>query len=151
MPGRQGIRAVVVAAIVVVAGAACSPAKGPTAAAVDVALTVARDGSLQVQETIGLQIDQPATSFRRMSPALNHDGISDVHATLDGKEVPESTAPTRVKSAARDHLDVIWTFPPITGTHTFGLSYRAAGAVGVSGIRGRVSWMAMPADRTFDI
>ena len=151
MLGRRVIRVAVLAAMVALTSAACSREKGPAAAAVDVTLTVARDGSLQVQETIGLQFDRPATSFQRTSPALNHDGISDVHATLDGAEVPESAAPTRVTSAGRDHLDVTWTFPPITGTHTFGLTYRAAGVVRVSGIRGRVSWMAMPPDRSFDI
>lgn len=151
MLGRQGLHAVVLAAVVAVAGAGCSREQRPAATEVDVALVVARDGSLEVRETVRLQIDQPITSFRRVSPALNHDGISNVRATLDGADVPEGAASTRVTSAAQDHLDVTWTFPPITGKHTFGLTYRAAGAVGVSGIRGRVSWMAMPADRSFDI
>ena len=146
---RWVIRVAVPATMVALTSAACSPAKGPAAPAVDVTLTVARDGSLQVQETIGLQFDQPAISFRRISPALNHDGISEVRATLDGEEVPETAAPTRVKSAGREHLDVTWTFPPLTGTHTFGLTYRAEGVVSVSGIRGRVSWMAMPPRRSF--
>ena len=148
---RQGIRAVVLAAFVALTVTACSPETGPAASVVDVALTVARDGSLQVQETIRLQIDQPITSFRRASPALHHDAITNVRATLDGADVAESTAATRVKSVAEDRLDVTWTFPSMTGSHTFGLTYHAAGAVHVSGIRGRVSWMAMPPDRSFDI
>jgi hypothetical protein len=135
MPGRQGICAIVLAAIVALAAAACSREKGPAATAVDVVLTVARDGSLEVRETIRLQIDRPITSFRRTSPAGSHDGISNVRATLDDVVVPESDARTGVTSAAQDHLDVTWTFPPTTGSHTFGLTYRAAGVVGVSGIR----------------
>lgn len=151
MPGRQGFRAIAFAAIVVSTCAACSREKAPAATLVDVALTVARDGSLQVQETIRLQIDQPITSFRRASPALHHDGISDVRATLDGVDVAQSSGSISVRSAGQDHLDVRWTFPPLTGSHTFGLTYRAAGGVAVSGIRGTVSWMAMPAERNLDI
>jgi hypothetical protein len=141
----------VFAAIAAVTAAACARAQWPAARQVDVTLAVARDGSLQVQETIRLQIDQPISSFRRVSRAVHHDGISEVRATLDGVGVPEDKAPARITSAAHDHLDVTWTFPPITGLHTFGLSYRAVGAVHVSGIWGRVSWMAMPPDRDFDI
>ena len=142
MRWRQVFRSVFVAAIVGLAGAGCAREHGPTAPQVDVVLTVARDGSLQVQETIQVDIDRPITSFRRRSPAVHHDGITDVRATLDGADVPASST---------DHLDVTWTFPSMTGSHTFGLSYRAVGAVRVSGIRGRVSWLAMPADRSFDI
>jgi len=151
MRWHQGGRAAVLAALVAFTFAACAPDKGAAATAVDVTLTVARDGSLEVHESIRLQIDQPVTSFRRVSAAVNHDGISDVRAMMDGAEVPASAASTRVQSAAQDHLDVTWTFPPTTGNHTFGLTYRAANAVHVSGIRGRVAWMAMPPDRSFDI
>jgi hypothetical protein len=151
MPGRQRVRAVVLAAVVAFAGAGCARDTAPDATLVDLTLSVGRDGSLQVQETIRLQIDRPIASFRRVSPAVGHDGISDVRATLDGAEVPAGNASTTVTSAANDHLDVTWTFRAMTGPHTFGLSYRALGAVHVSGIRGRVSWMAMPPDRSFDI
>jgi hypothetical protein len=136
----QGLRAVVLAAIVALTGAACSREKGPAATAVDVVLAVQGDGSLLVEETLRLRIDQPISTFRRASSSFRHDGIDEVRATLDGRDVPHQQGP-----------EVVWTFPAMTGEHVFGLTYRAMNVVEVSGIRGRVSWMAMPPHRNFDI
>jgi hypothetical protein len=147
---RQGLPAVVLATIVALAGAACSRQKAPPATAVDVVLAVQRDGSLLVEETLRVRIDQPISTFRRASPRFRHDGIDEVRAALDGKDVPHQEGPTRY-SWRDDELEVVWTFPAMTGEHTFGVTYRAMGVVEVSGIRGRVSWMAMPPDHGFDI
>jgi hypothetical protein len=49
-------------------------------------------------------------------------------------------------------LDVQWSFAPAPGgTHVFGVTYRAANAVGLSGIRGTVSWEVLPARRALDV
>jgi hypothetical protein len=49
-------------------------------------------------------------------------------------------------------LDVQWTFAPASDSvHTFTLAYRAADAVAISGIRGTVSWLVLPARRAFDV
>jgi len=147
---RQAVQAVVVVVTLAATGGACAPAAGPPTE-VDVALAVAADGSLQVQETIRVSIEQPITTFRRTSPAFHHDGLSDIRATLDGAGVPQGAGTGHVQIAAQDHLDVTWTFPQMSGQHTFGLVYRAANVVRVSGIRGRVSWLAMPPHRGSNI
>jgi hypothetical protein len=145
---RQGFPAVVLAAIVALAGA-CSREKVLPATAVDVVLAVQPDGSLLVEESLRVRIDQTVSTFRRASPRFRHDGI-EVRATLDGRDVPHLQGPTQF-SWRDDELEVVWTFPAMVGEHTFGLTYRAMSVVEVSGIRGRVSWMAMPPDRGFDI
>lgn len=137
---RQGLPAVVLATIVALAGASCSREKSRPSADVDVVLAVQRDGSLLVEETLRVRIDQPISTFRRASPTFRHDGIDEVRATLDGRDVPRQQGP-----------EVVWTFPAMAGEHTFGVTYRAMSVVEVSGIRGRVSWMAMPPERGFDI
>ena len=136
---RQGLT-VVLATVVALAGAACSREKGPPATAVDVVLAVQGDGSLLVEEVLHVRFDRPSSTFRRALPSFHHDGVDEVRATLDGRDVPHE-----------EGREVVWNFPAMTGEHTFGVTYRAMSVVEVSGIRGRVSWMAMPADRSFDI
>ena len=150
MLARQVLPAIVLATIVALAGGACAREKAPPASAVDVVLAAQRDGSLLVEETIRVRIDQPISTFRRASPTFRHDGIDEVRATLDGRDVPHQQGPTHY-SWRDDEFEVVWTFPAMTGEHTFGVTYRAMGVVEVSGIRGRVSWIAMPPNRGFDI
>ena len=115
----------------------------PPVSHVDIAVTVSRDGSLSVRETFRVRFDTSHTSFHRSAPAVGHDGISEVRATLDDVELPPA-GEKRIESRSGSRLDVTWRFPPVTGEHTLGLTYRAANAVHVSGIRGRVSWLALP-------
>lgn len=136
---------------VVFLGASCAGVQYPAATRVNVSLALQPDGSLLVQETLEINATTPLSSFRRVSPGLHHDGISDVQATLDGASVPQGVGATRVEVAGRDRLDVTWHFPAMQNSHVLGLSYRAANVVWVSGIRGRVNWQAMPPDRGFDI
>jgi hypothetical protein len=145
---RRVVGAAVVMALL--AGSACGRLASVPASQVDVVLAVQRDGSLLVEETLRVRIDQPISTFRRASPRFRHDGIDEVRPTIDGRDVPLQQGPTQY-SWRDDELEVVWTFPAMTGEHTFGVTYRAMGVVEVSGIRGRVSWLAMPADRSFDI
>ena len=145
---RWVVRATVVIALL--SWSACARPERLPALQVDVVLAVQRDGSLLVEETLRVRIDRPISTFRRASPRFRHAGIDQVRATLDGKDVAHLQGPTQC-SWRDGQLDVVWTFPAMTGEHTFGVTYRAISVVEVSGIRGRVSWMAMPADRSFDI
>jgi len=119
----------------------------------DMALTMLVDGSLQVDERIAARSDDPtATTFHRRTPVWRHDGVFDVQATMDGRTFPSGPGAGYVQVGKGPMLDVTWTFEPVpTGTHEFGLSYRAAGVVSLSGIRGTISWLALPADRDFDV
>ncbi len=140
-------------AAAVVALLSCSACGRPGSlpvAQVDVALAVQADGSLLVEESIRVKIDQPISTFRRASPRFRHDGIDEVRATIDGKDAPHLQGTTQFSLHGHEFV-AVWTFPAMTGEHTFGLNYRATNVVEVSGIRGRVSWMAMPPERSFDI
>ena len=104
-----------------------------------------------MRETFRVRFDTPHVSFHRSAPAVGHDGISEVRGTLDDVELPQGAGDKRIESRSDNGLDVTWHFPSLTGEHTLGLTYRAANGVHVSGIRGRVSWLALPPRHGFAI
>jgi hypothetical protein len=62
---------------------------------------------------------------------------------------PDILLPLRVEGGPA--LDATWQFPSVAGrTHELELSYQAARVVEISGIRGMVSWNALPAHRGWD-
>ena len=111
----------------------------------DVTVTVAADGSALVQERFVVHLGTtPVGEFRWRSPAWQHDGVSDVVASMDGASFRAGEGAGRVMVADGPGLDVRWMFAPASAAHVFGLSYRAANVVHLSGIRGTVSWRAVP-------
>jgi Predicted membrane protein (DUF2207) N-terminal domain len=114
-------------------------------------LKLLADGSVQVTERFDVQFDSPRTTFRRVSPPGEHDGVFDIGGSMDGVTFAPGKGPKRLAATAGDHLDAEWHFAETTGPHAFILSYRAAGVVHVSGIRGRVSWAALPASRDLKV
>src|SRR5262245_10318179 len=91
----------------------------------------------------------PIGEFRWRAPVWRHDGISDVSASMDGAAFPIGQGLGRVAVGDGRDFHVQWTFAPVSNAHVFGLSYRAANVVHLSGIRGTVSWRAIPAERSF--
>jgi hypothetical protein len=121
--------------------AACGPRiHNVTVEGMDVALAVRPDGHAQVSEHLTVQTADPAaTSFRRRVPVWKHDGVADVIATMPSAPVAGPT------------LDVGWTFPPEAhATYQLDVTYTAANVVGISGIRGTLSWSVLPAHRDWD-
>jgi len=131
--------------------AACAGSGVTHVTRAEITLQVLADGSLQVQERFTTQFDSARKAFRRVSPAGEHDGISDIRGSMDGESFTADGEANRLTAVADDHLDAEWRFPETTGAHVFVLSYRAANVVHVSGIRGRVSWAALPAARDLQI
>ena len=134
--------------------AVMSCAAGPPAGIerFDAAITVLIDGSVDVQEQLHVQLTGSADSFRRYTPVLRHDGVFDVHGSMDGKPFPRGEGVNELKVAGGPALDAVWQFTPVAaGSHLFTLQYRAAGAVEVSGIRGLLSWRAFQAGQNWSI
>jgi len=109
----------------------------------DVAIVVQPDGRARVSERLTTQTgDGAASHFHRQVPVWRHDGVTDVVATMDGAPATAGPGPA---------LDVDWAFPPAPrATHELSLTYTAVNVVGISGIRGLVSWSVLPAHRDWD-
>ena len=135
--------------------AGCGERTPATVDRLDVDVAVLADGTATVHERIAVQFaETPAAAFHRRSPVWRHDGISDVVASVDGRpsarDGSDPAAPSHIRVEGPG-LDVTWTFdPPVRGTHALTLSYRAANVISLSGIRGTVSWLALPAGRDRD-
>ena len=110
----------------------------------DVTVAIAPDGSAQVQERFVVDLGPNAVGeFRWRSPAWKHDGVSEIAASMDGAAFRQGDGVGHVQIGGARDLDVRWMFTPTTNAHVFGLTYRAANVVHLSGIRGTVSWRAL--------
>lgn len=127
--------------------------EGTVVERLDLALAVRADGSLRVDERLTVHFgDASFSHFRLEAPVWRHDGIADVVAAMDGKAFAPGDGPGHVRIASGPALDVDWMFDPIVyETHTFTLSYTATNVVNLSGIRGLVSWLALPPGRSWDV
>ena len=119
----------------------------------DVAVTVLNDGMALVNERLLVRFGStPVTTLRRHSRVWRHDGVTDVSGTLDGAPAALGQSAHQFQVKPGPALHAQWTFPATTGaTRVFELSYRALNVVHISGIRGTVSWQALPAARDFDV
>jgi hypothetical protein len=150
---RPGVTAVVLIYLIAMAAAACgTQPSGVSVERMDALLTVLPDGAVQAEERLTVRFgDRPVTEFRRHTPVWRHDGASVMSATMDGAAVARGDGPGRMQVGPGRALDVRWTFAPAADTsHTFTVTYRAANAIGISGIRGTVSWRAL-APRDYDV
>jgi len=143
--------------VLLLVGCARAPVGVPVET-MDVAVTVLDDGSARVEERLVLgAADPPTTVIRRRSPVWRHDGIVDVSATLDGANLAVGDAPGQLLVRPGAGLDVQTTLAPAPTPQSqdrrrvLTLSYRALNVVAISGIRGTVSWLALPAARDFDV
>lgn len=151
---RPGARARAIGILILVAAPACGPGRHDvTIERMDVALTVLVDGSIQVEERMAARFGtSPVSTFRRRTPVWRHDGVFDVSAAMDGASFTPGRGAGHLQVGKGPDLDVQWTFAPASDSlHTFVLDYRAANAVAISGIRGTVSWLVLPARRAFEV
>jgi hypothetical protein len=118
----------------------------------NIRVTVLPNGDAEINEEFVASFGPSAVSeFHRGAAVWYHDGISDVIATMDGQTFPAGEGAGRVQVTPGPALDVRWRFAPASdGAHTFTLRYRASHVVARSGIRGTVSWLALPSARDFD-
>jgi len=119
----------------------------------NITVTVLPDGDAQVQEEFTARFGpSPVSEFHRKTPVWRHDGISNVIATMDGQAFAPGEGAGRVHVGSGPDLNVRWMFAPTSNSeHVFTLRYRAARVVFASGIRGTVSWLAVPAARDYDV
>ncbi len=151
---RRDARVCAIGILVLLAAVSCGDGRpNVTVERMDVALTVLVDGSIQIDERLTVRFGEaPVSAFRRQTPVWRHDGVFDVSAAMDGRSFAKGPGPGQLQVGKGPGLDVRWTFPPAAASvHTFALTYRAANAVSLSGIRGTVSWRAVPARRDFDV
>jgi hypothetical protein len=142
------------ALLILLLSTACGPGRAPVVVdRMDVTLTVLIDGSVQADERLSTHVDGARVStIRRRTPVFQHDGVFDVSATMDGKSVARGSGPGHVQIGNGPDLDVRWTFDPAAGgAHVFGLTYRAANAVGLNDVRGSLAWLVLPARRDFEV
>lgn len=146
-----------VVCLVVVVGAASLAARAATpnvvASRYDVALDLRPDGSLDVVERITLTIGStPITWFERAVPDRRTDGLSDVLALMDGRELPVVDDGPGVRLRARRGIEARWEFEPFAnGSRTFELRYRAAHVLARDGEGPRLRWAALPARHDYPI
>ncbi len=132
---------------------ACRPASnGIVAERLHAVLTILVDGSIDVEEQWRVRFDSgAATVFTRSTPVSRHDGAFAVEGAMDGRPSAKGREAGQLLVSKGPALDAHWTLAPhTTGTHSFVLRYRTAGAVEVSGIRGVVSSRVL-APRGYDI
>ncbi|MCX6030680.1 MAG: DUF2207 domain-containing protein [Chloroflexi bacterium] len=133
--------------------AGCGAGKSYSADRFDVDATIAKDGSLQVTETILFRFTGgPFTYVWRKLPAGYTDGISDVTASMDGKLLPRGTGAGQVELENDNPIKITWRFASTSdSTHTFVLTYRMAGVVRQEADADRLLWNALPNDHNYRI
>ena len=112
----------------------------------DVLLALLPDGTLEVQETWVVHFGRAATSFTRHLPAMHHDGLSHVQASVEGRLVSERPGVERADVRLGGRPAIVWAVPSISNmAQTFQLRYRAAKSLAVSDGRARLEWPILAA------
>jgi hypothetical protein len=119
----------------------------------DVVIDVQPDGSLDIVERITLTVGaKPITWFERNVPDGRTDGLSEIVALMDGRNVPVVERGRGVRVRQRRGIEARWEFDPIANTsRTFELRYRAAHALGRDGQGPRLLWTALPSRHDYPI
>lgn len=136
-----------VAAVAVALLAACQPSPPATVHRFDLALDVRADGTSYARETLDLTFAASVTEFERVVENDRADWLTFDEAFLDGRRLEGAASVTATDGRS---LRVTWRFSqPLSGRHEFGLGYFASRTLRLSGIRGMLSWPALPAHRAF--
>ncbi len=128
-------------------------AKSYTARSYNVDIYVQPGGSLQVSETAIFRFSGgPFTYVFRTIQRDYVDGITNIHAFMDGQELPLGTAPGQVEIQEDNPIRITWHFIALSDTtHTFVLQYTALNAIGRSGAFDQLDWNALPTDHDYPI
>ena len=119
----------------------------------DATLDLRPDGSLDVVERITLSVGStPITWFERRVPDRRTDGLTNVVALLDGREVPRVDRGPGVRIRQRGGIDVRWEFEPTANrARTFELRYRATHVLTPELEGPRLQWTALPQQHDYPI
>jgi len=119
----------------------------------DVRLQLDHSGTLTVTETIAFRFIAGPFHYAFREIAANHtDGISDVHATMDGRDCPIGTGPGEVEIYGSPEMMVRWHFPEIiSGNHKFTVQYRVAGVIRPGPNSQMLVWRALPQNHEYPI
>jgi hypothetical protein len=147
---------VVTLALAITGGPAIGAGKSYDAERFDVHASVARDGSLLVEEIVTFRFSGgPFTYAYREIPARRTDGVDVLSAAIDGATLQPGTGPGQFEIQRRRHeTRVTWHFAPVSDvTRTFVLRYRARGVVQLDPDRDEVvlDWRALPTDHDYRI
>ncbi len=119
----------------------------------DVHLQLEPAGVLAVTETVDFRfVAGPFQFVFRDIAATETDGIRDVEASLDGQPCAAGTGPGQVEISGTSPVQVRWHFAPLMeGSHTFTVSYRAAGVIRPGSDAQTLRWRALPQERSYRI
>lgn len=123
------------------------------ASAYDATIDLRPDGSLDVVERITLSVGgKPITWFERRVPDRRTDGLTNVVALLDGRELPHVDSGPGVRIRQRGGIDVRWEFEPTANrARTFELRYRAVRVLTRELEGPRLQWTALPQQHAYPI
>ena len=145
----------VVAVVIVMAALAASAlaAKDYGADSFDVDASIQDDGSLWVTETVTFRFrGGPFTEVYRTIPGAETDGVLDVVATMDREVLADGSQPGQVAIESGRDVEVTWRLPEtFDSTHTFGLSYRLAGAMRIRGDDVVLAYRPLPTEHDYPI
>ena len=124
-----------------------------TASRYDVTIDVRPDGSLNVVERITLKVGaKPITWFERKVSDRRTDGLTDVLALMDGREMPPLQDGVGVRLRQRSGIDARWQFEPMANRErTFELRYRAVRVLAREPAGPHLRWKALPLRHAYPI
>ncbi|MBN2006194.1 MAG: DUF2207 domain-containing protein [Anaerolineae bacterium] len=128
-------------------------AKSYNAERFDVDMVVEEANTLLVTETLALNFSGgPFTYVFRELPTDHTDGIDDIHAEMDGVELPAGTEAGQVEIKGADPIRITWHFAPTTDrTHTYTLRYRVHGVIRQETDADLLLWQVLPEEHDYTI
>ena len=128
-------------------------AKDYSADRFDVEASIKEDGSLLVTETVTFRFrGGPFSEVFRTIPSSETDGVFDVVASMDGQVLPIGSNPGQVAIDSGRDVEVTWRLPQtFDSTHTFGLTYRLAGAMRRQGDKVVLAYRPLPTEHDYRI
>ncbi len=126
---------------------------GYTARSYNVNIDIQPGGALQVSETaIFRMTGGPLTAISRTIETNYSDSVTDIHAYLDGQELPRGADPGHVQIETGNPLRITWHFLGLSdSTHTFALQYTVLGAVRIDHGHDLLLWNALPPSHDYPI
>jgi uncharacterized protein (TIGR04222 family) len=114
---------------------------------------VSGDGSLTIAETVVFAFSGgPFTYVYRELPDSYSDGIEVLAVSMDGQPLTQGAGTGQYEVENGGEKKVTWHFAPTSdATHTFGLTYRALGAVRRQGGQDLLVWNFLPTDYEYPI
>ncbi len=128
-------------------------AKSYTARSYNVDIAVQYGGTIRVDETAVFRFSGGPFTFVFRSLETNYiDAIDNIHAYIDGQELPQGVGPGHVEIERGNPVRITWRFPELSeSTHTFRLTYDAHGVIRRVGDTDLLEWNAIPTEHDYPI